>query len=72
MEHSAILLTCIKRKSVLKTTFGLLFEWPLKAGLHLSHLYPVNCWIAHVFTSGEENSVDPAPVVIKLFHAQLR
>ena len=32
MEHSAILLTCIKRLSVLKTNFGLLFEWPLKTG----------------------------------------
>ena len=32
MEHSAILLTCIKRNSVLKTNFGLLFEGPLKTG----------------------------------------
>ena len=30
LEHSAILLTCIKQLSVLKTYFGLLFEWPLK------------------------------------------
>ena len=32
LEHSAILLTCIKQKSVLKLIFGLLFEWPLKTG----------------------------------------
>ena len=32
LEHSAILLTCNKRKSVLKTNFCLLFEWPLKTG----------------------------------------
>ena len=30
--YSAILLTCIKRYSVLKTNFGVLFEWPLKTG----------------------------------------
>ena len=32
LEHSAILLTCIKRKSALKTNFGLLFDWQLKTG----------------------------------------
>ena len=32
LEHSAILLTCIKRLSVLKNNFGLFFEWPLKTG----------------------------------------
>ena len=32
MEHSAILLTCIKRKSVLKAKFCVLFVWPLKVG----------------------------------------
>ena len=33
LEHSAILLTCIKRYSVLKTNFwSSLFEWPLKTG----------------------------------------
>ena len=32
LEHSAILLTCIKRQSVLKTYFCVLFEWPLKTG----------------------------------------
>ena len=32
-EHSAILLTCIKGQSILKTKFwSLFFEWPLKAG----------------------------------------
>ena len=30
LEHSAILLTCINRKLVMKTNFGLHFEWPLK------------------------------------------
>ena len=33
LEHSAIFLTCIKQLSVLKTNFGLLFEWPLNSGL---------------------------------------
>ena len=32
LEHSAILLTCIKRYLVLKTNFGILFKWPLKTG----------------------------------------
>ena len=32
LEHSAILLTCIKGLSVLKTNFGHFFEWPLKTG----------------------------------------
>ena len=32
LEHSAILLTYIKQLLVLKTYFGLLFEWPLKTG----------------------------------------
>ena len=32
LEHSAILLTCIKLSSVLKVNFGILFEWPLKTG----------------------------------------
>ena len=36
LEHSAILLTCIKQESVLKTNFGLLFEWPLKTGFTVS------------------------------------
>ena len=31
-ECSAILLTCIKRYTVLKNSFGLLFKWPLKTG----------------------------------------
>ena len=29
-EHSAVLLNCFKRLSVLKKNFGLLFEWPFK------------------------------------------
>ena len=32
LELSAIPLTCIKRYSILKIIFGLLFEWPLKTG----------------------------------------
>ena len=32
LEHSAILLTCIKRQSVLKTNFGSFFELLLKTG----------------------------------------
>ena len=32
LEHSAILLTCIKRQLVLKPNFGLLSEVPLKTG----------------------------------------
>ena len=35
LEHSAIILTCIKRLLVLKSNFGLLFEWPLKTGFTL-------------------------------------
>ena len=34
--HSAILLTCIKRLSVLKTYFWSSFEWPLKTGFNLN------------------------------------
>ena len=32
LEHSAKLLTCIKRYSILKNNFGIHFEWPLKTG----------------------------------------
>ena len=32
LEHSAILLTCIKQQLVLKTNFGVLFKWPFKTG----------------------------------------
>ena len=32
MKHSAILLTCIKPKSVLKTNFWSFGEWPFYAG----------------------------------------
>ena len=38
-EHSTILLTCIKQKSVLKYNFGLLIEWLLKAGFTLLHCF---------------------------------
>ena len=41
-EHSAINLTCIKRKSVLKPIFGLLLEWPLKTGFTVLYLYLQN------------------------------
>ena len=39
LEHSAILLTYIKRYSVLKFSFGLLFEWPLKTGFTVIYCY---------------------------------
>ena len=32
MEHSAILLTCIRPLLVLKSFWGVFFEWPLKTG----------------------------------------
>ena len=32
LEHSAILLTCIKRNRPWKPILSLLFEWPLKTG----------------------------------------
>ena len=32
LEHSAIFMTCIKRKLVLKTNFWPFFEWLLKTG----------------------------------------
>ena len=32
LEHSAILLTCIKQQSVLKNNFWSSLEWPLKTG----------------------------------------
>ena len=38
LEHSAILLTCIKWYLVLKTSFGLLFKWPLKTGFTVFNL----------------------------------
>ena len=38
-DHSAILLTYIKLNSVLKTNFGLLFEWPLKTQVLLYHTF---------------------------------
>ena len=43
LEHSAILLTCIKLPSVLdnpsgKTIFGLLFEWPFKTGFTVLYI----------------------------------
>ena len=41
LEHSAILLTCFKRLSVLKTNFSHLFEWPLKTGFTV-HTYIPN------------------------------
>ena len=45
LEHSAMLLTCIKLKLVLKTLFGLLFEWLLKTGftvISLNILYQLD------------------------------
>ena len=39
LEHSAILLTCTQRLSVLKTIFGVLFKWPLKTGFIIYAAY---------------------------------
>ena len=41
LEHSAIILTCIiiSDKSVLKTNFGVLFEWPLKTGFTFTFFF---------------------------------
>ena len=36
-EHSAILLTCIKRLLVMKTFFLVFFEWSLKTGFTVCH-----------------------------------
>ena len=43
LEHSAILLTCIKRQSVLEPNLSLLFDWPLKTGftVYISIVVPV-------------------------------
>ena len=38
LELSAILLTCIKQLSDLKTNFALLFQWPLKTGFTENHI----------------------------------
>ena len=43
LEHSAILLTCIKRQSVLKTSFGLLLEWPLKTDFTVFNMLDYYC-----------------------------
>ena len=39
LEHSAMLLTCIKRYLVLKTNFCVIFEWPLKTGFTVSCMF---------------------------------
>ena len=41
LGHSVILLTCIKRYSLLKTKFGLLSVWPLKTSFAVL-LLPTN------------------------------
>ena len=53
LEHSAILLTCIKLYSALKTNFGLHFEWPLNTSLcqHRRALVPVSLGYLDVFKS---------------------
>ena len=38
LEHSAILLTCIKQLSILKTNFLSSFEWPLKTCFTVCHI----------------------------------
>ena len=40
LEHSAIFFTCIKRLSVLKTIFGVRFEWQLKTGFTVE-VFPI-------------------------------
>ena len=38
-EHSAILSTCIKLQRGFKTFVSSIFEWPLKTGFTVSHIY---------------------------------
>ena len=43
-KHSAVLLTCIKRSSVLKPYFCFLFEWPLNFQVLRTSTFPItNC-----------------------------
>ena len=53
LEHSAILLSCIKRKLVLKTNFWSFLEWPFYTGFtvlshKLVHSCFVNCCVSSV------------------------
>ena len=50
-EHSAILLTCIKRLLVLKTYFWSSFEWPLKTGFTVYTIMEIICPLVHFSTS---------------------
>ena len=55
LEHSAILLTCIKRKLVLKTNVGILLGWPLKTGFTVFDsllLIRVVFWDTHIDLQG--------------------
>ena len=47
LGHSTILLACINQLSVLKTNFGLLFDWPLKTGftVYSNRCYNKVCYI---------------------------
>ena len=45
VKHSAILLTCIKGLSVLKTYFWSSFEWLLKTGFTVCHFLQ---WPGHI------------------------
>ena len=44
LEHSAILLTCIKWKLVLKKHFWSYFEWPLKTGFTVVSNMLIHIW----------------------------
>ena len=74
LEHSAILLTCIKRYSVLKTNFGLLFEWSLKTGFtvpwckHFIGLWPS---VAHGSPSYQWSVANSLPNSHSLISQQL-
>ena len=50
IEHSAILLTCIKLPSVIKTFVVFIFEWPLKTGFTLC-LFPGELYAEDAITS---------------------
>ena len=42
LEHSAILLTCIKRYGIQNQFLGVIFEWPLKTGFTV----PIVLWVS--------------------------
>ena len=69
LEHSAILLTCVKQLLVLKTYFGSFFERQLKTGFteHLSPFLFIPAYLQqfrcnHLFSIRLENSVHHDPI----------